>query len=126
MDLIGILMRWTHITCVSFLVGSALYASGVLMPAMAGMPAAAVNDLNNRIAEKLRRLVIFMILGALLSGLYNLLMKTNLPSGYHMIFGIKMLLALHIFAVAILNTKADVPAAQRLRATTVVALSVLL
>ncbi len=126
MDLLAILMRWTHITCVTFLVGSALYASAVLMPAMAGMPAAAVNDLNNRIAEKLRRLVIFMILGALLSGLYNLLMKTNLPSGYHMIFGIKMLLALHIFAVAFLNTKADVPAEKRGRWMTGVALSGLL
>ncbi len=126
MDLLAILMRWTHITCVTFLVGSALYASAVLAPAMEQLPVGTQADLGNRLAEKLRRLVIFMILGALLSGLYNFMQKTDLPKPYHMVFGIKMLLALHIFAVAFLNTKADVPAPKRARWMTGVALSGLL
>lgn len=123
MDLLLILMRWTHITCVTFLVGSALYASAVLAPALEALPQGTQDDIGNRIASKLRRLVIVMILGALMSGLFNFMQKTNLPKTYHMVFGIKMLFALHIFAVAFLNTKPDVAAAKRARWMTGVALS---
>ena len=123
MDVLVILMRWTHITCATFLLGSAFYASAVLGPAIDGMDAAMQEDLGNRIAFKLRWITILMILGALLSGLFNLMQKTNLPGTYHMVFGIKMLFALHIFAVVFLNTKSGVAPAKRTRWMSGVALS---
>lgn len=55
---------------------------------------------------------------ALASGLYNLLIKAGLPSGYHMWFGIKMLLMLHIVTTAVLATKAAMEERKRSRLAT--------
>lgn len=43
----------------------------------------------------------------LASGLYNFLQKTAVPKPYHMVFGIKFLLALHVIAVVVLACRAD-------------------
>lgn len=38
----------------------------------------------------------------LVSGLYNFMSKTSYPAHYHAWFGIKALLALHVFATAVM------------------------
>lgn len=50
---------------------------------------------------KHRRWVLIAAILILVSGVYNLLTKSNLPVGYHMWFGIKMLFALHVLAVCV-------------------------
>jgi len=50
---------------------------------------------------KHRRWVLMAAVLILVSGLYNLLSKSNLPAGYHMWFGIKTLFALHVLAVCV-------------------------
>ena len=52
------------------------------------------------------------------SGLYNLLMKPAVPPGYHAIFGIKFLLALHIYAVATMLGRPGADLAKRRRQLT--------
>jgi hypothetical protein len=49
------------------------------------------------------------------SGLYNLLAKTSLPQGYHMWFGVKMLLALHVLAVGVVMALPSGDGARRFR-----------
>ena len=45
----------------------------------------------------------YAAIGAILiSGTYNLLSKASLPPHYHVWFGIKVLLALHVFAATLL------------------------
>lgn len=64
-----------------------------------------VLDAEGVIAAKWRNLAYASIAGLLLSGIYNFTYKLGLgplPKSYHSIFGIKMLLALHVFAVGIL------------------------
>jgi hypothetical protein len=100
---LSVFMRWTHILSVITIVGGLLYARIGVAPALEKLPAA------ERIAfgEAVN-----------VSGLYNLVTKTNIPPGYHLWFGIKMLLALHIIAVSILLARPSVKQERRNRMMT--------
>lgn len=84
---VALASRWLHIMSVIVLIGSGYYAMRIKSPFTA----------------QYRSTVLLAILFILGSGLYNLLTK-EVPRGYHMWFGIKMLLVLHIFAVLFLAT----------------------
>lgn len=110
---LGILMRWVHIASVIVLLGGAAYARFVLAPALAH--AGPRSPLGGELAARFR-VFIFTAIGALLiSGLYNFLTKSSYPPRYHMWFGIKVLLALHVFAVALLYGTKPVEEAKRTR-----------
>lgn len=64
---------------------------------------------------KHRRWVLIAAIVILISGLYNLLSKSNLPSGYHMWFGIKMLFALHVLAVCVVLKRESLTEEKRRR-----------
>jgi hypothetical protein len=81
-----ITMRWLHIVSVIVLLGGIFYARTVVGELAAGFkPVAYV-----------------AISGILVSGIYNFLSKTATSTNYQIWFGIKMLLALHVFATTIL------------------------
>jgi uncharacterized membrane protein len=103
-DLMNILPRAIHILSAMTLVGGAIYARFAVNP-----------ELSEGQAARSRPLILGAVFGLLATGLYNLVTRTNVPAGYHMIFGIKMLLALHVFAVGFLLTKPGVDAAKRAR-----------
>ena len=126
MDILGILLRWTHIVSMSFLAGSMLYYWFVLSPSLAALPAAEQSRLSDRIATALKPWVIVLTLALVGAGLANFFRKTAVPKGYHMWFGIKVLLALHIIAVAILMTKQGVDPAKRARWAAGTAISALI
>ncbi len=104
---LAVILRWVHITSVVTLLGGILYArfiAGSLAPRF--------------------RPWIFGAMAALIgSGLYNLLTKESLPAGYHMWFGIKMLLVLHVFAVGLMISTPAVDDKKRLRMMTGIAFS---
>src|ERR1043166_8954317 len=78
-----IAMRWLHIASVVILLGGVFYARFT------------AGSLDTRFKP-----VAYAAIGGILgSGLYNFLSKTVYPPHYHMWFGIKMLLALHVFAI---------------------------
>src|SRR5579872_4951805 len=81
-----LLMRWLHIASVIVLLGGVFYARVV------------AGDL----APGFRPVAYTSIGGILVSGLYNFLNKPSIPPHYQMWFGIKVLLALHVFAVVLL------------------------
>lgn len=84
--ILPIAMRWLHLASVMILIGGVFYAR------------VAIGDM----AISFKPVVYLAIGGILISGLYNFLTKTSFPPHYQMWFGIKILLALHIFAVTIL------------------------
>jgi hypothetical protein len=100
--ILGILMRWLHTTSVAIVLGGFFF---VWFGARGAMPN----------ARRFRTAVIVAIAVLLGSGLYNLLTKDLLPAGYHMWFGIKALLALHVIAVAIIATQEGLTEAKRAR-----------
>jgi hypothetical protein len=90
--ILGVFFRWLHIMSVVVLIGGILYARSI----------------GGKLAPSFRTTIYGGIVALLISGLYNFLTKPSYPPHYHMWFGIKMLLVLHVFAVSILLT---VPAA---------------
>ena len=120
---LGILMRWMHIVSVITAIGGLLYSSLVVAPALSSLPEAARPDFAAAVNNRFRPLLRLAIFTLIVSGLYNLVTKANLPPGYHMWFGIKMLLALHVIAVSFLLSSSSVTQQRRTRMTTGVVIS---
>ena len=83
---LSVSMRWLHFVSIAVLLGGVFYARF------------AVGDL----AKPFKPVAYASIGIILISGTYNLLSKQHIPPHYHMWFGIKILLVLHIFAATIL------------------------
>jgi hypothetical protein len=105
LDILPLLMRWLHIASMTTLLGGIICGRLVIAPAVDGLPAETRDKFWARAAGAFRPLVIASIIGLLLSGTYNLLSAPGHSPLYHALFGIKILLALHVFAVAILIVK---------------------
>jgi hypothetical protein len=96
------------------LVGGVLYARLVMAPAVATLSADSANELANKAGAAYRPLVLAAMIGLILSGIYRLLSTPGHTATYQMLFGIKMLLVLHVFAVALLIGKPDNPRRTRM------------
>ncbi len=105
-DILNILARWIHISSAVTLIGGILYARLVAAPAMRVLAPETSEKLGEAMAARYRPLLYVAIAGLLLSGTYNLLNKTGATPLYHAIIGVKMLLALHVFAVGFLSVQA--------------------
>ncbi len=101
-DILMTLMRWLHLSSVATLVGGLLYARFVIAPSESFLPAEAHLTLDERAAAHFRPIVFTAIACLVISGLFNLLTHPGHSTLYHALFGLKILLALHVFAVAIL------------------------
>ena len=80
-----IAMRWLHLASIVVLLGGVFYARVI------------AGDL----LMSFKRTAYAAMTGIVVSGLYNFLTKPSYPPLYHMWFGIKILLVLHVFAVII-------------------------
>lgn len=103
-EILTALMRWVHLSSVAILIGGIVYARFVLSPAGNALSSDARTALDEGTATGFRPVVFTAIGGLVLSGIYNFLAKPGHSVLYHALFGIKMLLALHVFSVAILAT----------------------
>ena len=97
--ILGVLMRWVHVTSVVLLIGGAFYAW------RAGAP----------VARSYTSSIYLLVSALLVSGLYNFLTKSSYPPGYHMWFGIKFLIALHPLSMLILLTRKNVDESKQRR-----------
>jgi len=99
-----ILFRYLHIAAVILFLGGVVYARQVLSPVLSVLP----ENLRMQAAAgaQLRyRATLYTLLGLIVvSGLYNFLayQGPKHPQAYHIWFGIKILLVLHILTSAIL------------------------
>jgi len=107
---LGVTMRWVHITSVVTLIGGFIYARYVVAPVIVLTPA-----IGAELAKRYRSLLYTVMFTALGSGLYNYLSKAVYPPHYHMWIGIKFLFVLHIFAVGILYPMPGASEAKRSR-----------
>ena len=100
MDLvIPYLARWIHIASAITLMGGMIFAAVAWLPALAGPDKQSISD---AIALRFRPWLVLSIVGLLASGFYNYMRHAtakDVPTMYHMVFGMKFLLALHVFAV---------------------------
>jgi uncharacterized membrane protein len=110
---LGVLMRWIHIVSMALLVGGAFCMRWVIHPALAQLPEPMRQNAGEQATAKFRPWLYVCVAALLISGLYNLLTKEVYPPGYHLWFGVKMLVALHIFAIAMLLGKSGVSGDKR-------------
>lgn len=117
LDWVAVVVRVLHLLAAMTAVGGTVFMARALLPAAATLP----DDAHQKLRQEIRsRWVIPMhvsITVLMLTGLYNLISTTGaheLPKWYHMTFGVKVLLALVIFYIAI-SLLGRSPAAERMR-----------
>jgi len=121
MDVLSVLFRFLHIFSAVTLLGGALAWRFGFLPGLAALAPDTRSKVENAAAATWRPLVLASVAGLLVSGTWNFLHKTGLTPAYHAVFGIKFLLALHVFAVGIIAAKQGNP--NRARQLTGVAVS---
>lgn len=119
-DVLSVIFRWIHIASMATLIGGILYARLVMVPAISTLAADARESLSNTAAALYRPFVFTAIGGLVVSGTVNFLTTPGHRPIYHALFGIKMLLALHVFAVAILIVKPKNPRRARMMTGTLI------
>src|SRR6266700_8314835 len=113
MAALNIFMRFLHIISAITLLGGVLAWRFGAIPATAALASETRAKVGDAIASAWRPFVISAVTGLLISGTYNFLNKTGLTPAYHAVIGIKLLLALHVFAVAILAALPNNPRRER-------------
>jgi len=101
-DILIPLMRWLHLSSVVALAGGILYARFVIAPSESFLDSGARTTLDERAAAHFRPIVFAAIICLVVSGLFNYMIKPGHSPLFHALFGTKILLALHVFSVAIL------------------------
>lgn len=114
LDTLTVLMRWLHISSMATLVGGILYGRLIVAPALDGLPKGEQEALGDRAAARYRPFVVAAMIGLILSGTYKYLITPGHRWLYQTLFGIKLLLVAHVFAVAILITKPHNPRRTRM------------
>jgi hypothetical protein len=112
-DLFPYLSRAIHIASAVLLIGGLIYAWNL----------SKYNMLPSNPVYGFRPAVWSLVAALLLTGAYNLVNRMPVPKEYHMLFGIKFLLFLHIAAVSILLVKPAVTQEKRARMLTGLAIS---
>jgi uncharacterized membrane protein len=104
---LDIVSRFLHILAAAWAVGSLIYTWYVLSPVVQAMAAPERAQLLGRLSSRLRPLALTSITLLLITGLYNFyrIYQAGVAPGYHMVFGIKFLLALHVFGMLDLLSK---------------------
>jgi uncharacterized membrane protein len=119
-DALFVFMRWLHLTSMATLVGGMLFGRFVMTASESKLAADAREAFGMRAAAAYRPLVVAAIAALLVSGTYNLLTNPGHSMLYHTLLGIKLLLALHVFAVALLVTRPQNPRRARMMTGTVI------
>ena len=113
-DVLFVIMRWLHLSSMATLVGGILYGRFVMAPAVGALAPDAGKALASRIATSYRRFVLAAVCGLIVSGVYNILTNPGHRPIYHMLLGVKLMLVLHVFAMAFLVTQPENPRRARL------------
>jgi uncharacterized membrane protein len=117
---LDVIMRWIHIASVATLIGGLIFARLVMVPAIATLAEGARESLASAAALRFRPFVFASIGGLVVSGTYKLLTTPGHQSLYHMLLGVKLLLALHVFAVSILIVQPRNPRRARMMTGTLI------
>jgi putative copper export protein len=123
-DVLFVVMRWLHFSSMVTLIGGIVYGRLVMVPALGALAPDAGKAVSDRAAVRFRPFVVAAVCGLIVSGLYNILTNPGHTVKYHILLGIKLMLVLHVFAVAFLITQQHNP--RRVRMMTGTAISGLL
>lgn len=100
---VALVFRWVHVLSAVLGIGGAMFVRLALIPAAATLEPAAHDQLREAVRAHWARWLHAAVGLLLVSGLVNFglkVVKYQLPPTYHMVFGIKFLLALAVMAIA--------------------------
>jgi hypothetical protein len=103
-QIVTALIRWVHIASVITLAGGIVFWRFVMDPSTKKISPEDYKELEESAAAHFRPVVYTVMVTLVLSGLYNFLTKPGQTPLYHALFGIKILLVLHVLSVVILAT----------------------
>jgi len=115
-DVLFVLMRWMHISSVATLIGGLIFGRFVMTQAAGELSPETRDSLLDRAAALYQPLVFAAMAALLISGSYNILTNTGHRPLYHILLGVKLLLVMHVFSVAILIGRPHNPRRPRLMA----------
>jgi putative copper export protein len=101
-DVFGVLMQWLHISSMATLVGGLIYARLAMTPACKPLAPDGRDAVGERAAAAFRPLAYAAITGLLVSGIYKVFVSPGHSTRYHILLGVKLLLAAHVFVTAVL------------------------
>ena len=107
-DALAAIMLWLHVASIAILVGGLLYGALALRATAGAVPPDVEQTLQERTASRFRLRVYLAIAALVFSGVYNLLSTPGHTTRYKILLGVKLLLVLHVFAVAILAVQPKV------------------
>ena len=119
-DVFLLIARWMHISSMAALIGGILYGRLVMTPAMGALAPDAREALADRAAAAYRPIVLTAMSGLILSGFINIMVTPGHRPIYHVLLGIKLLLVMHVFAVALLIVRPKNPRRARMMTGTIV------
>ncbi len=102
-DFAALVLRWMHILAATTAVGGVIFSRVALAPARLVLDEANRTKLDEAVRTRWMVPVMISIAFLLASGLYNIAMTAMtqvVPPWYHMVFGIKFLLALGVFYIS--------------------------
>jgi putative copper export protein len=113
-DALYVIMRWLHIASAVTLVGGIVFGRFVLTRAAGALAPDARETFLDRAAATYQPLAFASMAGLLVSGLYNIFTIPGHTPLYHALLGVKLLLVMHIFAIAILMGRPHNPRRARM------------
>src|SRR5579883_1722664 len=102
LNVVAVFFRFLHVLSAITLLGGVMAWRFAAIPSEGALTPDTRAKVGNAAAAAWKPWVLTAVAGLIISGIYNFLHKTGLTPTYHAIFGIKILLALHVFAAAIL------------------------
>ncbi len=117
LDWLAVVIRSLHLLAAMTAVGGTVFMARALLPAADTLPDDAHQKLRQAVRSRWVLPLHLSITVLMLTGLYNIAtisMTSAVPSWYHMTFGVKVLLALVIFYIAI-SLMGRSAAAERMR-----------
>ena len=103
-DILMPLMRWIHISSMIILVGGVIFWRFVMDPSTKQISPEDHRALEEGAASHFRPVVYTVMFTLVVSGTFNYLTKGPMSTPYHVLFGVKLLLVLHVLSVLILAT----------------------
>ena len=100
-DALNTIMRWLHLSAMATLIGGLLFTRLAMTPAAKMFERKTADALGDRAAAAVRPLAITAIAASVISGVYSLLTVPAHSLRYHVLLGVKLLLALHVFSVVL-------------------------
>jgi hypothetical protein len=101
------LVHWIHVSSVIILIGGVVFWRFVMDPSTKKISPEDYRELEEGAAAHFRPVVFAAMCLLVLSGIFNYLTKGPMSTPYHILFGVKMLLVLHVLSVLILATAKD-------------------